>query len=86
MTESYYEFPCEYPIKVVGPASNQFESKVITIIETHVEDLPSHRISRKWSKNKKYLSLTFTIKADNLKQVEAIYKDLKTFELVFMTL
>ncbi len=86
MQESYYEFPCEYPIKVVGPATSHFESKVITIVEGHVKELPSHRIRRKWSKNKKYLSLTFTIRADSLFQVEKIYKELRNFELVFMTL
>lgn len=86
MQESYYQFPCEYPIKVVGPASSQFETTVIQIMEQHVEELPSYRIKRKWSRNKKYLSLTFTIKAQSLQQLEAIYRDLKTFELVFMTL
>lgn len=37
--ESLLKFPCEFPIKVVGPAGEQFEIDIIMIMRKHAPDL-----------------------------------------------
>lgn len=72
------QFPCEYPIKVIGLAKSTFKKNVLTIIHDHFEKrLSDDLISFKHSKNQKYLSITVNFMAKSRGHVEAIYHDLK---------
>ena len=37
--DTLLEFPCQFPIKVMGPATDEFEYTVVTIVRRHVPDL-----------------------------------------------
>lgn len=72
------EFPCEYPIKVIGLAKSKFKKNVLNIIHDHFEHKVSDDlISFKMSKNNKYLSITVNFIAKSRGHVDAIYADLK---------
>ena len=79
-------FPCDFPIKVMGLANDDFEITVLHIIHQHCPDLAETAIQTRHSKNKKYLSLTVTIKVQNQQQLDTIYKDLSAAKQVLMVL
>ena len=79
------QFPCVFPVKVMGLNSDVFSSAVMTIMHKH---LGPDQISRseQLSRSGKYLSLTVTFTAQSKAQLDAIYRDLHAHELVLMTL
>lgn len=80
------EFPCQFPIKVMGHASDDFETLVATLVRHHVADLGEAAIRTRPSKAGKYLSVTVTITATSREQLDAIYYDLTACEQVLMAL
>ena len=84
--ESLIEFPCDFPIKVMGPALPEFHTNVIKIAKKHDPDFLEEDIKQKNSKTGKYVSLTLTIHAKDKKQLDAIYQDLTDNELVLWAL
>ncbi len=84
--ETLLEFPCEFPIKAMGLSCDEFEVSVIEIVNRHVEDLPEGALSLRPSRNGKYTAITITITAHSKDQLDAIYIDLTSCELVSMAL
>lgn len=81
-----YEFPCDYPIKAIGLANPEFEFAVFSILEKHVDKLEDCQVSRKMSRYDKYISITVSITAESHSQLEALYRDLTSHELVLVVL
>lgn len=84
--QTLFEFPCEFPIKVMGKASDEFEIAVAQIIRKHVTDLGEAAIKRRESARSNYAALTVTITATSREQLDAIYIDLTASEHVIMAL
>jgi putative lipoic acid-binding regulatory protein len=79
------EFPCLFPIKVMGANREDFSSAVLTIFHRHMApDQVSS--SRRLSSGDKYLSLTFTFTARSREQLDDLYRELQAHELVLMVL
>ena len=79
------EFPCSFPLKVMGHNNNAFESAVREILSKHVGSKPIELASRP-SSSGKYLSVTATFTATSREQLDALYRELNAHELVMMTL
>lgn len=79
-------FPCEFPIKVFGIRSDEFEINVLSIIRKHVPDLKENAIQNRSSKEGKYLALTITLFVESREQLDAIYQDLTKSPYVLMAL
>jgi len=84
--ETLMEFPCEFPIKVMGEDSAEFRLVVRQIVETHAGALEDSRVTERHSAKGRYLALTFTVSADNQQQLDSIYRALTACELVKMAL
>jgi uncharacterized protein len=84
--EKLYNFPCRYPLKVVGRNTGEFYSIVCRIIERHVNEGAEVSYSTRTSGKDKYLSITATFMMQNHEQLTAIYEDLGKEESVLMTL
>ena len=84
--ETLLEFPCEFPIKVMGLSCDEFEIAVLEIVNRHVDKLCEGALSMKPSKNGKYTAITITITADSKPQLDAIYIDLSACKHVSMAL
>lgn len=77
------EFPCQYPIKVIGLAKAPFKKNVLDVVYQHFKSqISDDLISYKMSKNNKYLSITVNFVAESRPHVDAIYKDLKNLSEV----
>ncbi len=82
---SLMQFPCLFPIKVMGLNSDAFTAAVLSTFRNHLGTAQFTQCSR-LSSGGKYLSITVTFMAQSQEQLNAIYAELKLNELVVMTL
>ena len=80
------EFPCLYPIKIIGHAVEDFQEIVIAVVERHAGQIDAELITVQNSRNANYLSVTVTISATGVDQLQNIFSDLKAVECVKMVL
>ena len=74
--KSLIDFPCDFAIKVMGEAKENFSEAIIEIIKKYYGDLNASKIEMKGSSNGKYISLTCNIYVTSQKQLDKIYIDL----------
>jgi putative lipoic acid-binding regulatory protein len=80
------EFPCKYPIKVLGDAHPDLNQHVVKVMNTHAPTIKESDLSSKKSSQGKWQSITVTIIATGKPQLDAIFADLKTSSRVKMVL
>lgn len=80
------EFPCEFPVKVMGRDEEAFEQAVLEIFDRHLEDVEAASIRSRPSRTGKFLSITVTFTAQSKAQLDALYSDLSGHELVLFCL
>ncbi len=80
------EFPCAFPIKVMGRTSDDFEGLVLNLVNRHVEAPGETRVSSRPSREGRYIALTITITATSREQLDNIYRELSACEQVLMAL
>lgn len=84
--DTIMEFPCDFPIKAMGKASEHFETTVVELVRRHCPEVPDHAVSTRDSKGGKYLAVTVTIRATSREQLDNIYLELTACEHVMMAL
>ena len=82
MNDDVFNFPCDYPIKIIGKDQPDFVSTVCNIIELHVGKLHKNQITSKVSSKGSYISLTVRIIATSRSQLDAINKSLQNCPMV----
>jgi putative lipoic acid-binding regulatory protein len=85
VTSTCMNFPCSFPLKVMGHNNHAFESAVQAVIKKHLQETPVI-FERRASGSGKYLSVTATFTATSREQLDALYRELNAHELVVMTL
>ncbi|MGR8919761.1 MAG: HP0495 family protein [Gammaproteobacteria bacterium] len=80
------EFPCDFPIKIMGDAARDFDALVVGIVRKHVSDLREGAVRRRASSGGKYVSITVTIQAESREQLDGLYRELSAHERVLMVL
>lgn len=81
------EFPCpNYPVKVVGKGTDNYNEVVIEIVRVHAPGFDVERIKVQDSKNGKFRSLTFYITATSADQLTSLHQALTESELVHMVM
>lgn len=80
------KFPCDYPIKVIGRASDDFEARVMAAVNPHLDKPYEGKVESRDSKEGNYVSLTLTIRATSEKQLKALFEDLKKDDDIMMVL
>ncbi|MGK0673112.1 MAG: DUF493 domain-containing protein [Halothiobacillaceae bacterium] len=80
------EFPCDYPIKIMGEASETFEAEMVALIREHAPNLGEGAVSSRPSKGGKYLAITIRLRAESREQVDAITLALRAHPKVLMSL
>ena len=74
-SETLLSFPCEFPIKAMGKAENDFDTLVIGIVRRHFPEVTEAAVKTRLSNGGKFISVTVTIKAQNQLQLDNIYND-----------
>jgi hypothetical protein len=85
-TESALAFPCEFPIKVMGKTQPGFAQAMVDVVKRHAPDYDPTTLEMRPSREGKYLSLTFTIRATSREQLDALYRELCDQPMVAMVL
>ena len=80
--EDIFNFPCEYPIKVLGENQPEFQKTGCKIVETHTGKLHANQTTTKHSSKGKYISITVRIIVTSRKQLDDLNQDLKSCPLV----
>ncbi len=80
------EFPCDFPIKVMGLASADFDLLVVELVLKHVTALREGAVQTRASKQGKYTSVTITVEATSQAQLDAVYQELSGHARVLMAL
>ncbi len=81
-----FEFPCEFPIKVMGRASEDFRRRTREIVERHAGTLSDGQVVERLSKDENFIALTFTISASSREQLDALYRELTASDDVLIAL
>ena len=74
--ESLLQFPCDFPIKAMGPGGSDFRALVVERVRRHAPDLDEARVRTRDSRAGRYQSVTVTVLARDRAQLDAIYQDL----------
>ncbi len=84
--DSLLEFPCDFPIKVMGLSNPEFAESIGAAIREIVPDFDIGTITCARSKTGKYTALTVTIHAVDRAQLDSIYMMLTSHPLVKIVL
>ncbi len=84
--DTLLEFPCEFPLKVMGKAEDTLVQVVLEIVTRHAPDFDSTTMEMRASSGGNYLSITCTVIATSKPQLDAIYMDLTSHPLVKVAL
>lgn len=80
------EFPCDYPIKVLGEAHSSFNEHVLEVMDRHAPGFDRQKISVRDSSKGKWQAMTVVITATGKPQLESIFAALKKSPRVKMVL
>ena len=82
ITETLIEFPCDFPIKVMGETHADFSSEIIKTIQTIVPAFDASKIEMRGSSGGKYISLTCTVHVTSKPQLDDIYRAISAHPMV----
>lgn len=84
--ETLLEFPCDFPLKVMGATREGFAQAIVEVVLKHAPDFDAAGVEMRPSKAGNYLSLTCTIRATSKAQLDALYRDLTSHPWVKIVL
>jgi uncharacterized protein len=76
------EFPTDYPIKVVGYASERLRAEIDAIVGKHAPDFDPGSTTERLSVNGRFVSISYRIRAVSAAQVEALAAELRASQSV----
>ena len=72
------EFPCEFPLRVIGDDEGDFRDFVLDIIRRYVPELDEQTVSVQPSSNGRYTAIRVQFTAASRQQVDALYIELSS--------
>lgn len=84
--ETLLEFPCAFPLKIMGLAHDSLAQAVLEVVLRHAPDFDGATMEMRASSGGKYVSLTCTINATSKPQLDALYMELTSHPLVKVVL
>jgi putative lipoic acid-binding regulatory protein len=84
--QSLIEYPCDFPIKVMGLRVEGFAQEIARVVQTLVPDFDAGSIEMRASSGGKYLSLTCTVHVTSREALDAIYRALTAHPMVRVVL
>jgi len=84
--DAIMEFPCDFPIKMMGRDRREFHEAAGSVVEQHPGPVNDEAIRTAASRNGRFVSITITIRAESREQLDAIYMDLTAHDEVLVAL
>ncbi|KAG0163535.1 hypothetical protein DFQ30_011406, partial [Apophysomyces sp. BC1015] len=73
-SESLLQFPCDFPIKVMGKSHPAFQQAIIEVVRQFDIELDNSRVESRLSNGGNYVALTVTVRATSRAQLDDIYR------------
>ena len=86
LPETLIEFPCHFPIKVMGEVHDAFTATVIEIIKQKTEKFDPSTIEMKGSSEGRYISLTCYVYVTSKPELDDIYRSLSSHPMIKVVL
>ncbi len=86
MDDTLFEFPCDFPLKIMGRARADFVQAMVTVVKAHAPDFDPATVELRASGKGNYLALTFTIRAQSREQLDELYRDVTSHPYVKIVL
>tara|TARA_B100000959_G_scaffold27851_1_gene26786 strand:+ start:8945 stop:9220 length:276 start_codon:yes stop_codon:yes gene_type:complete len=80
------EFPCKFPIKVLGKDCKRFYKSVSLVMHSHSQNFSEEKVKKNKSKKGKYISLTCIVDVNNQNELDEIYIDLSQNQNILFVL
>jgi len=84
--ETLLEFPCNFPIKMMGRDTPEFHVTARELVEKHTGPLDNSAIQSAVSRKGRFVSITVTVIAQSQQQLDDIYREVTDNEDVLMAL
>ena len=84
--QELFEFPCRFPLKIMGERHEAFVSTVSEVVRVHAPDLSEQDVVLRESSGGRYLAVTITVTATSREQLDTIYLALTRHEMVKVVL
>ena len=84
--QSLIEFPCDFPLKIMGANADGFAQSIAEVVRVHAPDFAPSGMEMRPSKAGNYLSLTCTVHATSQAQLDALYRALTAHPMVKVVL
>ena len=84
--ETLIEFPCDFPIKIMGARVEGFAQAVVEVVLRHDEGFDAASVEMRPSSKGNYLALTCTVRAHSQAQLDALYRELTAHPMVKVVL
>jgi len=84
--DTLLEFPCAFPLKIMGLTNTALAQTVLDIVHRHAPDFDGATMEMRASSGGKYVSLTCTINATSKPQLDDLYRELSGHPLVKVVL
>ena len=84
--ETLIEFPCDFPIKIMGARVEGFAQTVVEVVLRHDADFDAATVEMRPSSKGNYLALTCTVRAVSQDQLDALYRELSSHPMVKVVL
>ncbi len=83
---SLLEFPCDFPLKIIGIQQPGYAQSILEVVKRHAPDYDGAEMEMRPSSKGKYLSLTCTIVATSRSQLDSLYQALCDHPMVVKVL
>ncbi|MDA8256050.1 MAG: DUF493 domain-containing protein [Betaproteobacteria bacterium] len=84
--DTLLEFPCDFPLKIMGASDAGFAQAVAAVVLRHAPDFDVATMEMRPSRAGNYLSLTCTVRAVSQVQLDALYLELTSHPMVKVVL
>ena len=85
-TASALEFPCAFPIKIMGRTQAGFAQAVLAVVQKHAPDFDAASLEMRASTAGNWLSVTATVNATSREQLDQLYRELVAHPMVKVVL
>ena len=72
--ETLLEFPCQFPIKIMGPATDDFEAQIRALVTAQLGELPASVWKIRPSAKDNFVGMTLMFTATSKAQIDALYR------------
>lgn len=85
-TNTLLEFPCAFPLKVMGATQDGFAEEILRLVRLHAPTFEATDMELRASSGGKYISVTCTVLATSKAQLDDLYRALTAHPMVKVVL